>query len=151
MIVYLTLNITTTWILKFTLNWVRCLICGCKFITGFGHQRDIWPLTPKKSNHHYHYYHHDSNPSVNKFLLCLSRACFFLKHKTSVAIKVQTRKNLLFMCDSTLEHSSSFSATQLFSQETTSKRKLCTWNKWQTFAPAEMLLFWRENCSLYIE
>lgn len=53
---------------------------------------------------------------------------FFLQHKTSVAIKVQTRKSLL-MHDSTLKHCSYFCATQLFSQETTSKRKFCIWNK----------------------
>lgn len=86
MAIYFILNITTIWVLKFSLNWVRCLICGCKFVTGFGHLNDIWPVTPKRSNHHYH---HDNNPSVNKFLLCPSRACFlFLNHKTSVAIKL---------------------------------------------------------------
>lgn len=95
-------NITTVWILKFILNWVRCLICGWKFTAGFGHLSDIWSLTPKKSNHCYHHYRHDSN----KFLLWPSRAClfFFLNHKTSIALKVQTRKSLL-MGDSTLKHS----------------------------------------------
>lgn len=75
-LIYFTVNITANWILKFPLNWAKCLIFECKFITGFGHQRDIWPISQKKIITIITIIIKISIHLLFKFLFCLSKNFF---------------------------------------------------------------------------